>query len=529
MFILHWLPETAQRHRLTFTFTRQYLKVQRQKQKHDLVNIHQLRMNTYLIILCILSEVSVNVVARGDTRVDFNADASYTCTHADSTGVLQVTWQRLFKDDSVENLATYSKRFGAQIIDPHRGKVVFTEASLNSTSITVKNVTWSEEACYICSFNVYPSGSIRKQTCLTIQGLSHLVRTQQVVTATLGEDAVLNCELMTPKDVRQVTWQKVTTGTNENVASYSKHGPNVNLPFKGKVEFEDEGLQNCSIVIRGVSRGDECCYKCLFNTFPEGAISGRTCLKVHELYGPSLLITQTNNSHTTLSCSATGRPAPIVTWDDIMIEHSTMVDVTHPNGTVTMTTTVTVLVSSLTNKEVRCVASLSFGGSIKAVSEVIPASDQASFAGKSQVSDDDRISGAVVGSVMGSVCLISVFCVVCLQKRKKKNSSREKNIPDPEISKTPLKTQQNRLPSKHVTPSSSPSQMSHLSTSSSTKRRMTKNTSFRDTSNSSPSMIQSLSSSAKRTMHQAQEAVKNISSQESDDGVTRNLLEDDDY
>uniref|UniRef100_A0A4W5PCC1 Immunoglobulin V-set domain-containing protein n=1 Tax=Hucho hucho TaxID=62062 RepID=A0A4W5PCC1_9TELE len=90
-----------------------------------------------------------------------------TWTHADPTGVLQVTWQRLFKDDSVENLATYSKRFGAQIIDPHRGKVVFTEASLNSTSITVKNVTWADEACYICSFNVYPSGSIRKQTCLT--------------------------------------------------------------------------------------------------------------------------------------------------------------------------------------------------------------------------------------------------------------------------------------------------------------------------------------------------------------------------
>uniref|UniRef100_A0A674B9N5 Nectin-4-like n=1 Tax=Salmo trutta TaxID=8032 RepID=A0A674B9N5_SALTR len=359
------------------------------------------------------------------------------------------------------------------------------------------------------------------------KGLSHLVKTQQVVTATLGEDAVLTCELMTPKDVRQVTWQKETPGLNENVATYSKRGPNVNPPFQGKVEFVDEGLQNCSIVIRGVSRGDECCYKCLFNTYPEGPISGRTCIHVNELYGPSLLITQTNNSHTTLSCSATGRPAPIVTWDDRMIEHSTMVDVTHPNGTVTMTTTVTVVVSSLTDKEVRCVASLSFGGSIKVVSEVIPASDQASFAGQSQVSED-RISGAVMGSVMGSVCLISVFCVVCLQKRGKK-TSREKNIPDPENSKTPLKTQQNRLPSKHVTPSSSPSQMSHLSTSSSTKRRMTKNTSFRDTSNSSPSMIQSLSSSAKRTMHQAQVAVKNISIQESDDGVTRNLLEDDDY
>uniref|UniRef100_A0A8K9V663 Immunoglobulin V-set domain-containing protein n=1 Tax=Oncorhynchus mykiss TaxID=8022 RepID=A0A8K9V663_ONCMY len=41
------------------------------------------------------------------------------------------------------------------------------------------------------------------------------------------------------------------------------------------------GLQNCSIVIRGVSRGDESCYKCLFNAFPEGAISGTTCLHVN--------------------------------------------------------------------------------------------------------------------------------------------------------------------------------------------------------------------------------------------------------
>uniref|UniRef100_A0AAY5KZB7 Ig-like domain-containing protein n=1 Tax=Esox lucius TaxID=8010 RepID=A0AAY5KZB7_ESOLU len=113
---------------------------------------------------------SVNVVANGDSSAYFNAEASFTCTLADPTGVLQVTWQRLFKDESVENLATYSKRFGPQIIEPHKNKVVLREASLNSTSITLKNVSWSDEACYICSFNVYPSGSRRKQTCLTVQG-----------------------------------------------------------------------------------------------------------------------------------------------------------------------------------------------------------------------------------------------------------------------------------------------------------------------------------------------------------------------
>uniref|UniRef100_A0A674BSM6 Ig-like domain-containing protein n=1 Tax=Salmo trutta TaxID=8032 RepID=A0A674BSM6_SALTR len=187
---------------------------------------------------------------------------------------------------------------------------------------------------------------------------------------------------MKPKDVWEVTWQKVTTEANENVATYSKRGPNVNLRFKGKVEFEDEGLQNCSIVIRGVSRGDESCYKCLFNTFPDGPISGRTCL---HLYGPSLLITQTNNSHTTLSCSATGRPVPIVTWEDTeILENSTMASVTHHNGTVTVTITSTLAAFRLPDKNTRvgCVVSLFSGGVTKNISMVIPARTQASFPGE---------------------------------------------------------------------------------------------------------------------------------------------------
>ncbi|XP_036807297.1 OX-2 membrane glycoprotein-like [Oncorhynchus mykiss] len=242
-------------------------------------------------------------------------------------------------------------------------------------------------------------------------GLSQLVKTQKVVTATLGEDAVLTCELMTPKDVRQVTWQKETPGPKENVATYSKRGPDVNVRFKGKVEFEDEGLQNCSIVIRGVSRGDESCYKCLFNTFPEGAISGTTCLHVNELYGPSLLITQTNNSHTTLSCSATGRPVPTVTWEDTeILENSTMANVTHLNGTVTVTITSTLAAFSLPDKDTRvgCMVSLFSGGVTKNVFMVIPGRTQASFPGVPEVTDGDRIRG--IGAVMGSLCFIAVCC-----------------------------------------------------------------------------------------------------------------------
>lgn len=72
----------------------------------------------------------------------------------------------------MENLATYSPRFGQQVNEPYRGKVVFKEAALNSTAITVRNVTWQDESCYVCSFNVFPGGSRGRQTCLTVQGIS---------------------------------------------------------------------------------------------------------------------------------------------------------------------------------------------------------------------------------------------------------------------------------------------------------------------------------------------------------------------
>ncbi|KAM3585562.1 uncharacterized protein V6R79_020995 [Siganus canaliculatus] len=127
-----------------------------------------------LLVATFLLEVSAaQITGHGNKTANYGGDAYYRCA-ANLTGVLQVTWQRLFKDESIENLATYSNRFGQQVNDPHQEKVIFTEASLNSTSITLKNVKWEDESCYICSFNVYPDGSKRKQTCLTVQGISEV-------------------------------------------------------------------------------------------------------------------------------------------------------------------------------------------------------------------------------------------------------------------------------------------------------------------------------------------------------------------
>ncbi|KAJ8003984.1 hypothetical protein DPEC_G00154080 [Dallia pectoralis] len=124
-------------------------------------------------------------------------------------------------------------------------------------------------------------------------GVSQVVESQRVVTVNLGGDAQFSCRLMKPRDVLQVTWKKETPAKNVNVATYNERfGVKVNPPFQKKVEFLNVGLQNCSIVIRGVSREDESCYRCLFSTVSGESDSGRICLQVHELYGPTLLVTQ---------------------------------------------------------------------------------------------------------------------------------------------------------------------------------------------------------------------------------------------
>ncbi|KAF0045919.1 hypothetical protein F2P81_002448 [Scophthalmus maximus] len=157
-------------------------------------------------------------------------------------GVLQVTWQRLFKDDPIENLATYSKRFGEQVNLPFRGKVALTQASLNSTSITLRNVSWQDESCYICSFNVYPDGSSRKQTCLSVRGISSVDTLHDHRSGPEGEhvEVVFGCSA-TGKPAPTIEWDispgashldqtETTTASNSDHTFTSSHNVTLQVP-----------------------------------------------------------------------------------------------------------------------------------------------------------------------------------------------------------------------------------------------------------------------------------------------------------
>ncbi|MBN3318449.1 OX2G protein, partial [Atractosteus spatula] len=192
-----------------------------------------------------------------------------------------------------------------------------------------------------------------------LAGSSELVRTQRIVSAVLGQDVSFCCELTQPKDVLQVTWQKLTAHKPENIATYNKHsGARIINSLSGRLGFLQTGLQKCSVAIKGVTKEDETCYSCLFNSFPEGAIAGKTCLSVYEIYEPRFEVRTLEadaGEILSLTCSATGAPAPEISWnikEEDILENPEEYSVTNPNGTITVTRNATVDISRLSATQI---------------------------------------------------------------------------------------------------------------------------------------------------------------------------------
>ncbi|KAM4710855.1 OX-2 membrane glycoprotein-like isoform 2-T2 [Anableps anableps] len=196
-----------------------------------------------LTVICLaLKGHASDISLHGPATVPYGGEARFTCTLADPTGVLQVTWQRGLKPELLENLATYNKPVGKQVNEPFKDKVNFTESSLKSSSIVLRNVTWEDENCYVCSFNAYPEGSKRKQMCLKVEGISetHKMNISKSNSALKVREEVLSCSA-TGKPAPTISWnisssvlskdpQQTTTVSNSDGTFTSSSNITVQIP-----------------------------------------------------------------------------------------------------------------------------------------------------------------------------------------------------------------------------------------------------------------------------------------------------------
>ncbi|NXW06808.1 OX2G protein, partial [Fregetta grallaria] len=157
----------------------------------------------------------------------------------------------------------------------------------------------------------------------TVASGSVQVMHRKVQSVQAGGNVTFSCRSVTKEDVLQVTWQKEMDGTEDNIATYSMmNGQKIAMGYIGHVSFAHSELQASAISLRGVTLQDEGCYKCIFNTFPSGAVTGRMCLEVYAISDPKVeakLIPSPDKAEDSekvvgMSCSATGKPAPKITW-----------------------------------------------------------------------------------------------------------------------------------------------------------------------------------------------------------------------
>ncbi|NXI74328.1 OX2G protein, partial [Anseranas semipalmata] len=172
--------------------------------------------------------------------------------------------------------------------------------------------------------------------------------------AKAGDVVTLSCTLTEPKDVLQVTWQKDSENTRDNIATYSTiKGLKIHEPYQDRMNFTSLVLNDTSITFWGARMDDTGCYMCLFNVYPLGSFSGRTCMSVFGLNAS--VHYNTSEGHLIATCNAVGLPEPTISWNNLFNYTPTQEKVRHTNGVVSITSRLEIYDSqSISKQDLTC-------------------------------------------------------------------------------------------------------------------------------------------------------------------------------
>nr|KAF6382514.1 hypothetical protein mPipKuh1_008876 [Pipistrellus kuhlii] len=127
-----------------------------------------LQLNLQLLVLSILVPGSPHRIQHKNKETAvLGGNVTIFCNLTIQADVVQITWQKV-QDSLPQNIGTYSSKYGEKILPPYIDRLHCKVIEPNSSFITIHKVTFEDEACYKCLFNVFPQGSQEGQICLTI-------------------------------------------------------------------------------------------------------------------------------------------------------------------------------------------------------------------------------------------------------------------------------------------------------------------------------------------------------------------------
>ncbi|XP_062894192.1 nectin cell adhesion molecule 1b isoform X3 [Mobula hypostoma] len=166
----------------------------------------------------------------------------------------------------------------------------------------------------------------------------------------IGTSVVLQCTFVNndPKiKITQVTWQKATNGSKQNIAIFHPSmGVSVLPPYQDRVSFQNRSLNDATIELSRLELMDEGVYICEFATFPTGNRESQVNLTVFarpvndaELT-PHTIIAKADHPRKIVvaTCtSANGKPPGVITWETKVGGETVIKEFRNQNGTSTVT------------------------------------------------------------------------------------------------------------------------------------------------------------------------------------------------
>ncbi|XP_063070710.1 OX-2 membrane glycoprotein [Engraulis encrasicolus] len=313
------------------------------------------------LVRCLQLCVSVALVSRLEGRVSAPAKVeavvgktfTLTCTlvkKGSGDSISQIRWI----DPQNQTLIAYQPGQPDSVSGQQHVELVPSPG--DTSHIGIKRVSYRDEGCFTCIFDVYPSGSREGTTCLTVTGV---VTHGGNKTAVGGKMASLSCHFGLPEKVQQVLWRR-RLGPSEwrDVVTFARDGePEVKEEYEDRVTLTSS-LSDSELTLRPVRVEDEGCYACDFHTYPEGTKTSTVCLTIYVLPKPQISYKTTSPGVIEANCTAVSRPPSEIVWNvegnNRTVGGPTTVHVPLGDGTTQVISTLVVQSGLLKDVSVKC-------------------------------------------------------------------------------------------------------------------------------------------------------------------------------
>ncbi|XP_015266470.1 PREDICTED: nectin-1, partial [Gekko japonicus] len=176
------------------------------------------------------------------------------------------------------------------------------------------------------------------------------VLVNDTVSGFIGTDVILHCSFTNPNPtnvkITQVTWQKATNGSKQNVAIFNPNmGVSILAPYKERVLFQSPSTKDGTIRLLGLELDDEGVYICEFATFPSGnrenqlnlTVLARPTNRMEATTIPLVARASMTEKILVATCiSSNGKPPSTVSWDTKLKGVADFEEIRNSNGTITV-------------------------------------------------------------------------------------------------------------------------------------------------------------------------------------------------